>query len=282
MKNSKRVWAVLCTAAAAMALTATAAAATTPGAQIDQSSPSIVNSQNGLVSQADASRSSQTFTAGVSGRLTDVTLAVSNQAGLGSAGDLRAAINPVDGAGNPNLAAELAVSTVSVASLSAGAPAAVDFAFATPADLIAGISYAITLTQINSATHQHVWWAGSFSDTYASGEPSDTFSLFSGDFAFETYMIAASSTSIRHSRSGYCSIAGNTWRDGTPILAGTFLNLVDGQSTAGQYKGATVASYLEGRGISCDVPAGYTSTGESVGFYGHGDSGLYPYYRKTR
>ena len=59
------------------------------------------------------------------------------------------------------------------------------------------------------------------------------------------------------------------------------MNLVDGQSTAGLYMGATPAYYLEDLGISCDVPAGYAPTGETVGYYGHGDPGLYRYYSKT-
>ena len=33
------------------------------------------------------------------------------------------------------------------------------------------------LTQINSAAHQHIWWAGSLGDTYAGGEPSGGFSI---------------------------------------------------------------------------------------------------------
>ena len=278
MRNSKRVPALLCAAAAAMAFTATAQSAT-PGAQIDQSSVSIAAPNDALVSQAHASSISQTFTAAISGRLTDVTVAFHNDAFLGSAGDLRVAVNPVDGLGHPNTAVELAVSTVSVASLSTGAPAWVEFAFTTPADLTAGTSYAITVTQINSASHQHIWWAGSSGDTYAGGEPSGA---SSGDLAFETYMIAAASAPIGRARGGYCSVAGNTWQDGTAILAGTFLNLADGQPAAGQYKGATAAYYLEGLGISCVVPAGYARTDESVGYYGHGDPGPYRYYGKTR
>jgi hypothetical protein len=277
MKNSNRVWAVLCAATAAMALTATAAAAT-PGAQIDQSSSSTANTTNALISQAHASSASQTFTAGVSGDLTDVTVAVHNDAFLGSNGDLRVAINPVDGLGAPNTAVELAVGTVSVATLSSGAPAWADFVFGSPATLTAGTSYAITLTEING-NHEHIWWAGSSGDTYAGGEP---FGASGGDFAFETYMIAAASSgAAEDGRRGYCSIAGNTWQNGSPIPAGTFLDLVDGQPATGHYKGATVAYFLEGLGITCVVPSGYARTDESVGYYGHGDPGSYAYYGKT-
>ena len=61
------------------------------------------------------------------------------------------------------------------------------------------------------------------------------------------------------SRVGYCSVAGDTWKDGSPMTAGTFLDLVDGQPlTDPHYRGATYASYVEGRGLTCDAPpAGY-------------------------
>jgi hypothetical protein len=279
MKNSKRVRTMLCAGAAAMALTATAEGATTPGAQIDQSSLSVADSFDGFVSQLHGFSASQTFTAAVSGPLTDVSVSILRDSFWGSTGSVRVAINPVDGLGDPNTAVELAVSnsSVSVASLST-ATAWVYFAFATPADLHAGTTYAITMTQINGG-HEHVYWAGSSGDTYAGGKASG---VASGDLAFKAYMIAVSSAPLGRARAGYCSVAGNTWQDGTAILAGTFLNLADGQPAAGHYQGATSAYYLEGLGISCRVPAGFAATDESVGFYGHGDPGLYPYYRKIQ
>ncbi len=156
------------------------------------------------------------------------------------------------------------------------------FAFTTPADLTAGTSYAVTVTQINSPSHQHMWWAGSSGDTYAGGEPFDT-RLLSGDFAFETYMIAAASASVEaRARAAIARPPEIPGRTAPRSLAGTFLDLADGQPATGHYKGATSAYYLEGLGISCVVPAGYAHTDESVGYHGHGDPGPYPYYGKTR
>ncbi len=84
------------------------------------------------------------------------------------------------------------------------------------------------------------------------------------------------------SRAGYCAVAGNTWPSGAPIQPGTFLDLVAGQpDTDPHYEGATPAYYYEGRGISCDVLPGYTSTGERVGYSGHGDPGVYAYLAKS-
>ena len=279
MRNSKLVRSVLFAAAAALMSTA-AAGAVTGGAQIDQFSATTVNSLNGGASQFHGFTASQTFTAGISGQLTDVTVTVWNEGYAGGmSGDLRVAINPVDGFGAPETTVELAVATVPVAALSVGTPTATEFQFTAPADLVAGTSYAITISQINGG-HEHVWWAGSSGDTYAGGAEFETFGYATGDFAFETYMFG-SSTFTEGGRSGYCSVAGDTWRDGTSIAAGTFLNLVSGQSAAGHYQGATHAHYLQGLGISCDTPAGYVATGETVGYYGHGDPGLYRYYAKT-
>ena len=41
------------------------------------------------------------------------------------------------------------------------------------------------------------------------------------------------------------------------------------------------ANFLQGLGISCDVPPGYVRTDEKVGYLGHGDSGIYTYYKKA-
>ena len=95
----------------------------------------------------------------------------------------------------------------------------------------------------------------------------------------------AAAVSARTNRGGYCSVAGNTRPyTGAAIPPGTFLNL---NLTANQvnadshYKGAVPANFLQGLGISCDVPPGYVRTEEKVGYLGHGDSGIYTYYKKA-
>jgi hypothetical protein len=105
----------------------------------------------------------------------------------------------------------------------------------------------------------------------------------SWDLAFRTYVLdPAPVGATTYAHAGYCSVAGNTWADGTAIPAGTFLNLDAGQTENDpHYAGATSAFYYEGRGISCGTLAGYTRTSERVGYFGHGDPGGYVYLEKT-
>jgi hypothetical protein len=80
------------------------------------------------------------------------------------------------------------------------------------------------------------------------------------------------------SRMAYCSVAGDTWPDGTSIAAGTFLNLEQNQpSTDSNYKGAQPAIFVEGKGLTCDPPpAGDTLQGTYDG--PETADGVYPYY----
>jgi hypothetical protein len=83
-------------------------------------------------------------------------------------------------------------------------------------------------------------------------------------------------------RAGYCSVAGNTFPDGTPIPPGTFLNLEVGQPDRDPYyKGATPANFIEGVGITCDPPPeGYVRDGFATDAM-HVPGGIYPYWRKS-
>lgn len=80
---------------------------------------------------------------------------------------------------------------------------------------------------------------------------------------------------------GYCAVAGNIDPGtGQPIMPGTFLILNAGQpSEDPSYTGATPAKYLQGLGIACGIPTGYIATGQTVGYGGPGDPGIYPYYQ---
>lgn len=61
-------------------------------------------------------------------------------------------------------------------------------------------------------------------------------------------------------RYGYCSVAGNTSADGTPLQPGTFLNLELGQPDRdAHYTGATPAFWVEGVGITCNLGPGQAS-----------------------
>ena len=78
-------------------------------------------------------------------------------------------------------------------------------------------------------------------------------------------------------RAGYCSVAGNTAADGSPLQPGTFLNLVVGEpGKDAHYSGATPASFVQGSGLMCSVPPGYVRQGfvSDAGQVG----GIYPYY----
>jgi hypothetical protein len=80
-------------------------------------------------------------------------------------------------------------------------------------------------------------------------------------------------------RAGYCSVAGNTFPDGTAIAAGTFLDLIYGQpDNDPHYSGATLAIYVQGKGITCDPPPpGYVHDGKYNG--PDAPPGVYDYYR---
>lgn len=84
----------------------------------------------------------------------------------------------------------------------------------------------------------------------------------------------------RSPRAAYCAGTGNTAADGSPIAVGSFLNLrVDQPAKDTHYTGATLARFVEGRGLTCDAPpAGYVQSG-LAGDAQHVPEGLYPYFK---
>lgn len=93
----------------------------------------------------------------------------------------------------------------------------------------------------------------------------------------DTVLIPPSAMLMGQPNVGYCAVTGNTTPAGEPIAAGTFLNLGLGQPGWDyHYAGATPAVFVEGKGITCDVPAGAAegTAQESLGVPG----GFYPYY----
>jgi hypothetical protein len=249
------------------------------GGVLDQSSTSIDDPFAALVSQAHSSAVTQTFTAGASGQLTDVQIAIWSE-NFGAPGSIRVVVHPAPG-GVVNGGVTLATANVAASSLSTDSSVVTwtDFAFATPALLLAGSQYAFTVDELSSV-HQHFWWQGAFSDVYAGGQASGTFIYPSGgDMAFQTYL--SPTASLGGGRAGYCSAAGDTWLNGTAIPVGSFLDLSTDQPDADMhYAGATIALYLEGAGLSCGAPAGYRATGETVGYGGLGSPGPFAYYRR--
>jgi hypothetical protein len=153
--------------------------------------------------------------------------------------------------------------------------------FSSPPPVSAGSQYAIVLS---AATGIYAVAVDTGSG-YAGGvQVASTFggswsAPYLDDQDFRTFVGAALATAAPEpARAGYCSVPGNTWPDGSGIAPGTFLNLDAGQpSTDANYKGATIASYVKDKGITCDAPpAGYTQQGLYDGPETAND--LYPYY----
>jgi hypothetical protein len=164
----------------------------------------------------------QTFTAGVSGQLTDVGLFIGVLAGQDVVypASLEVRIVELDGSGNPDMSAvPLASTDVPIASLpAAGTTGWVEIAFASPASLVAGTTYAIALGPSPLGNAPWMVWqmdvssAGAYAN-YAGGEAmgaslpnagSWTWNLMydwvtdggsgTADFAFRTYMVEARAT----------------------------------------------------------------------------------------
>lgn len=94
----------------------------------------------------------------------------------------------------------------------------------------------------------------------------------------DTVLIPPADPVMGASRAGYCSVAGNTTPSGTPIPAGKFLELLRGQpSWDYHYAGATPAIYVEGKGITCQAPAGIAAEGTAPDNKNVPGS-FYPYY----
>jgi len=77
---------------------------------------------------------------------------------------------------------------------------------------------------------------------------------------------------VQYDRAGYCAAAGNTSPySATAYAPGTFLDLVYGQpSSDPHYANATLASYVDGKGLTCDPPP--------AGYVLNGSHGPYPYW----
>jgi len=248
------------------------AAAATPGSVVDQTQ--TTNSGSAIFTSSSWTLG-ETFTAGISGPLTDVDLyAASTAAG---APNLQVTITTVDGGGNPQPGNVLASTTIPTPG-TVNSQTILTAHFSTPVSVTAGTQYAVLLNQPSGTQFGSFYIASG--NPYAGGE-SDVLSSLdaSDDFAFTTYVAVPVSAST--DRVGYCSVPGNTWADGSPIAPGTFLNLAQGQpGSDSHYIGAYPADYLQGVGITCNVGAGFAPTGTEVGFWGD-DTGQYAFYAKA-
>jgi len=236
-------------------------------------------------SEIHGEQAAQTFTAGISGRLTNVVIPAWNDCcSPGPTGNVYVDVMAVDGLGAPDPSTVLGTSDpIPTASLSTSSPADLTFMFPAPVAVTAGTQYALVIREAGGFDHMHLYVALS-AVPYASGNAffGSAGSFFSRgplySFIFTTYVVGGG-----NARLGYCSVASNTNAlTGEALVSGTFLNLMAGQPESdAHYTGAMRASYLEGLGISCDVPTGFTATGTTVGYGGAGDPGTYPFYKKA-
>ena len=129
-----------------------------------------------------------------------------------------------------------------------------------------GQQYAIVLT--TSSTSYDYGWRTDIQDGYAGGtgyvKQFGTWYDLSFDHVFETFVgpvaVTVATTSVR---GAYCTVAGNTTDDGSPLVPGTFVNLDEGQAlTDPHYLGASAANFIQGVGLTCaPPPAGYARHG---------------------
>jgi len=256
-----RVPALIALGMVVAAVVVPAALSMNPDAQIDQSQ----DSTEGCVTFTPGTIIGQVFTAGVSGRLSDVLLTLGNASG--AVDSVHVALTGTDGSGHPDLSNELGSLSLSSNAIPVPDPDLVDLQFGNPS-LVAGNQYAVVVST-SDATGYEICGAGSF-DYYTGGQAwgstdgGASWSDVGGDAHFATYMLPPAV-----SRSGYC-------------FNGRFVDLATDQPTTdATYKGATPALYYQGVGISCDTIPGYTKTGETVGYGGHGDPGGYTYMAKN-
>lgn len=134
-----------------------------PGAVLDQSNPYRTPAcrPNGWAPDTPSDWAAQTFTAGVSGKLTDVALLL-----RGPNPQFSVAITSVDAAGQPVIASPLATAGGTQSSVTRFAWVSVNFA--TPARVEAGKQYAIVLSSPTENFPAGVWvaWAADLGASY--------------------------------------------------------------------------------------------------------------------
>jgi len=154
----------------------------------------------------------QTFTAGISGALTDVVMAL-----RGPNQQINVAITGVDANGAPTLATPLASTSVSPAPYPVRPYTDVTITFSSPARVTAGQQYAIVLTSPTETVDNYVAWAGDVgtqqtinptcpAGTYQGGRSwtlNGTAPLGSdADFFFHTFVLPARKITVQKTGTG--------------------------------------------------------------------------------
>jgi len=219
-------WAVAVVAAVGVGVTIVGSATShgvasfaAPGATLDQSNPARPPACMGTGWAPDSANewTAQTFTAGISGSLTDVVLwlSVSNPS-------IPVAIVPADGTG-PVVSTPLAQATLAGVNLAPYAP--IDISFTAPARVEAGKQYAIVLY----APARSAWaWQGDVGSSYSDedGKPCADGAYGAGrwwlssiasfgadaDFFFQTYVIPSRRLAVEKNGTGTGSVRDDSQR----------------------------------------------------------------------
>jgi hypothetical protein len=245
---------------------ATAAPLAAPSARVDQSNPSRSRPCRivGWVPDSANEWVAETFTAGVSGSLTDVVL----WAGVNTP-ESRVAITPVDASGRPVVATPLATSTLGRSATATIGEIGV--AFSAPARVEAGKQFALVLF----APVRDAWvWSGDFGSAVtdqngtacATGANPGGRMWFSsidtgadGDFFFQTYVVPAGRVSVTKVGTGSGRVQDATGAlDCGSTCSGEFLQGQTATLTATPDPGSTFSGWsgsaCTGTERTCSVP----------------------------
>jgi hypothetical protein len=218
----------------------------------------------------------QTFTAGRTGLLTEVALAVQN-GGTTPTASLQVDITQVSG-GFADLAHVIGTGTIAPSSVT-GSSQVVLVTLTLQPLVTSGAQYGIVASYGSTSTEYFL--GGNNHNDYGGGtsftHPGSWITL-PFDLSFATY-VGPPPPSIPSQRAGYCTVTGNTTDGGVALTAGAFVNLDNGQNYSDpHYLGATRAVFVAGEGLTCDAaPTGYKLRGFATSDLGV-DGGVYPYY----
>ena len=273
-------------AIAAFLVFAGRAAATT--GQLDQSYAPSSASPGGFIEPSQTP--AQVFTAGITGQLTDVGIETWLY-GSGTPGQpIVLEITTTLNTGAPDPSDVLGTATITGNELTS-TPTMITAPVTGNVQVTAGQTYAIIMSSTWSNGGVYYETTTDYSNGYTDGSGwwkfgSGSFSLGSWDWGFETFVQSAPAPSPpappapapapvatpEQQESGYCAVAGNTNpQTGQPIPPGTYLDLTDGQPDSDpNYQGATAAFYVEGEGLTCQLPTGDAPNGTWNGYTEYG------------